>query len=382
MIRRCLPLLLIVLLTPTAGAQDADGPLLALNTVQQDAVVLYDVASNTYRDLRFGPDRHHVWDFSPDGCRLLLTLDADGRTPRLYSAALDGSDLRPLVRYTDPTTEPETWATWEPDWSSQGDRIAFTMRRGSGDETTHHTAWVNADGGEPQYYSVTGREFSPQWSPDGNWLAYVSYSERVAGADLFSTAVPTPEPPPGQTPSPATTVDEADLWVVSADGLTKYRLTNFRTGSVGMPRWSPDGELVGFVYSPSNANDMIWMIANAEGAFPTQLSYQWALVLDLTWLPDGTRILGAVRDFNELRENRLWQLDLFEGADESATLYAPDLPLRSADFPRFSPDGRYLALRSAYDTVLVDTRADSLRALDDRVMGNTPPVWQPQPCTP
>ena len=38
-------------------------PILALNTVEQDAIVLYDVNSESYRTLNFGLERHHVWVF-------------------------------------------------------------------------------------------------------------------------------------------------------------------------------------------------------------------------------------------------------------------------------------------------------------------------------
>jgi len=46
------------------------GPLLALNTVERDAVILYDLGTDRYRRLELGVAAHDVWDFSPDGCRL------------------------------------------------------------------------------------------------------------------------------------------------------------------------------------------------------------------------------------------------------------------------------------------------------------------------
>lgn len=357
------------------------GPLLAINTVQQDAIILYDVGADSYRRLSFGPQAHHVWDFSPDGCRLLFTL-ADGSEPaQLYTVALNGDDLRPMVTYAEP---PYTaWGVWEPDWSPDGTRIAFTMIRESttraGDiEREHHIAWVDAIGGTPEFYSVTGREFSPTWSPDGVWLAYVSYDERAAGASVFATAVPTPQPAPGQTPQPLVFVNEADMWVVSADAATKYRLTNFSTGSIAHPRWSPDGELVAFVYSPSGNNDMFWMIANERGALPTQLSSQWSLILDTTWLPDGTNLVGAVRDFRDVAENRLWQIPLVGLADENATPYLPDANINHADYPRFSADGAWLAVRTAYEIALIDLETGNSRLLDPSTLGNSPVVWSPE----
>lgn len=358
------------------------GPLVAVTPARQDRILLHDLGAGTIvtRTLAFGAGEHQVWGFSPDGCRVLFTLDAAGNgLPRLYTANLDGTDKREIVQYDE--LAPESWGVWEPDWSAQN-IIAFTMIRfqpqqdGSTKRETH-IAWVEGSGGEPQFYSVTGREYTPQWSPDGAWLAYVSYDERVAGADVLATAVPTTEPPPGTAPQELPMLSEADLWVVSVDGETKYRLTNFSVGSVRAPRWSPDGELVGFIYSPSPNNDTFWMIANDQGAIPTQLSDLWNLTLDHTWLPDSAAMLAAVRDFRGETANRLWRIPLVGNADQDATLYFTDENFLYADYPRFSPDGQFLAFRAAYDLIVVDMHNATWERLDTDQPGNTPPVWSP-----
>ncbi len=360
--------LLVTLFVIPARAQEASGPLLAFTTAAQDAIILYDVTTGDRRALSFGEGWHTIWGFSPDGCRLLFTRG--GSLARLYSARLDGSDPRELVQYA--AAPDGTWGVWSPRWSPDGTRIALVLIEGTPDVNgvrDHRIAWIPPEGGAPAFYSVTGDEHEPEWSPDGRWLAYISYTERVPGADIYSTAAPTPA---GQfTPL----LREADVWVVSYDGTSKYALTTFPTGSARAPRWSPDGDLVSFIYSPSPGNDLFWMIASEPGAIPTQLNFEWSLILDAIWLPDSTAILGAVRDWrDDISDNRLWTIPLVGNGDADARLYLDGLGLTYADYPRFSPDGRWLALRSEYALALVDLPSQTVTLLDEDI-GNLPPVW-------
>jgi Tol biopolymer transport system component len=374
------PLMICMLLFVPVHAQDEPlllGPLLAATTDEQDRIVLYDIGGGGQRSISFGTGWHMVWGFSADGCRVVYTLSDGPGMARLYSARLDGTDTRALVQFSElPDAD---WGVWEPQPSPDGSRIAFTMIHAEteldGTRTyQRHIAFIDAAGGAPQFYSVTGDEAEPRWSPDGAWLAYISYTGRVPGADSNATAAPTPE---GMPLNPDSLLHEADMWVVSADASVKYQLTNFPIGSVRAPRWSPDGFLVSFIYSPSPNNDTFWMIGNAQGAIPTQLSYQWSLVLDTTWFPDSAAILASARDFQGIPDNFLWKVPLVGNADTDATRYIPDDTLSYADYPRFSPDGRYLALRTSYNLALVDTITQTWSLLDEAALGNTPPVWSP-----
>ena len=355
-------------------------PVLAFTNAQHEQIFLYDLERAELRRLSLGTGQHHVWGFSPEGCRLLVSLDAGRLGGRLFSLALDGSDLQEVVRYAE--LPASAWGVWEAAWSpnEQDSRIAFVMlreqaQRGGGVEVSRHIAYVQAEPAgwsAPQFYSVTGREMSPQWSPDGNLLAYISYDERVAGADPLSTAMPTPSE---ASAVPVNTLLEADLWVVSADGQTKTRLTNFSVGSVTLPRWSPEGDLLGFVYSPTPNNDLFWMIAPQQDAIPTQLSLGGVNILDMTWAPDGAHIVGAARHLQQISENVLWQVPLVGYADTDASrLYET---LISADFPRYSADAKWLAARSAYALALYQLETGEQRLLEGEALGNSPPVWSP-----
>lgn len=373
-------LLLLIFFAASARAQDIwlplHGPLIASNTVDQKSIVLYDIGAEQYRELHLGDGMHTVWDFSPDGCRILYTI-ADGVWPsRLYSARLDGTDRQPLVQFEElPAAQ---WSIDAPDWSNTGS-IAFVMIRTDpeGKRRQNHIAVIPGEGGIPQFISVTGDEYSPVWSPDGTRLAYLAYDKRAAGADVYSTAVPTVEPPPGEQPPPPTLISEADLWIVNADGTDKYNATQFMVGNVGKPRWSPAGDLLAFEYSAAGNNDTVWMIGSQRGAFATQLSSQSTVMMDMSWLPDGTALIAALSFFLDEPENRLWQIPLVGQAEVGATRYLESLPLFHADYPRFSPDGQWLAMRSEYRLVLINLATQTMVGLDERMTGNTPAVWSP-----
>lgn len=371
--RWAVALLLPLLVTGAGvgGAQDFPpplaGPLVAYTDAPADAVYLYDVASGLTRRVVVGAGAHTAWDFSPDGCRLLLTLAAPGQPAAVVSVRLDGTDARDLV---DTSTLPgAAWDAWEPDFSPDGSRVALTLARPVEGGRESRVAVVPATGGAPTFYSVAGDEFTPRWSPDGAWLAYISYEARPAGATITATAAP--------AAADAPLLREADVWRVSADGITKERITQFDVGSATNPRWSPDGGLLAFTYSPQPGENQLWMIASAPAAIPTQLSDRWHQTLDVVWRPDGERLLLAARDFGGEPAARLWSVPLVGRADTDAAPAFGGTPLASApaDYPRYSADGAWLALRSGYDVVLLATASGAVRRLGS--VGNTPPVWSP-----
>jgi Tol biopolymer transport system component len=362
--------LLLIVAAPRA-AQPAIPRLLTANGAQ-DSLVLLDLTTGQAQTITLATGVHTPWGFSPDGCRLLATVMQPNGLARAFTARLDGSDIQPLV--TLPDLPDSRWGVWEPAWAPTGDKIAFTLLRDDLPDApgrSYHIAWVPATGGQPTFYSQTGREHTPVWSPDGARLAYVSYDLRAAGATPDATA----EPDIATNTPPDQRIAEADLWVVNADGTGKYRATAFPTGSVRAPRWSPSGERLAFLYAPSPSNDTVWVMPAQPDAPATQITYHYHLALDLTWLPDENGLLAALRGYNDLETAALWRLPLAAGADAQATLYQTPESVPHPDYPAFDATGG-LALRTAYHVGWLSPEGALITHPDG--LGNMPVYPAPQ----
>lgn len=354
---------LLILAQPSIGQSEIDleGPLVAINNSDDNGLVLFDIGTNTQRLLSFGPGTHILGDFSPDGCRLVFTWEQQPNRYNVYSTNIDGSDLRQL------TDLQVGYRAWEPTWSPDGSRIAFTLMRyyqkpnKDKPERDSHIVWIEPTGGEMRYYSSTGKEWQPRWSPDGSALVYVSEQPI-----LPTEGTPTP-PPEAEDDLPK----KPEVWVTQADASRRYRLTDYADGAAFNPRWSPNGDRIAVMYQPYENLHRI-MILDTRGAILLSLYRELVTVLDYTWIPNGTGMLVAIQGLEGVPQNILWQF-LFE--DKSRTpLFDPDAMLYS-DFPRFSADGQWLAFRRAYDLVIYNTRHNTTRLLANQ--HNTPPVWSP-----
>lgn len=349
------------------------GPLLATTNAEQDAVLLIETESGWVREFSIGGGIHTVWDFSPDGCQMLVTLTGTDGLPHLYITSLTGEVINEPVQYDElPIGQ---WGVWEPDWSPDGSKIAFRMMRDEyegEEERQYHIGWVTPNGSVPEFFSVSGREHSPRWSPDGLWLAYVSYDKRAPGVDSRSTAEPTAE----ALTDPKAYIQEADLWVVATDASVKYRMTVYETGSVSRPRWSPDSTTIAYVYSPSPSNDTYWIVANQQHARPMQVTYGYSLSLDLNWTLEN-ELLASARSLGGQESHGLWRIPLKSGADAEVSAFVDPSTIPYPDYPAFNTSGTKLALRSGYRAALVNLVNGRVRFIDG-AEGNMPLLWTPE----
>lgn len=107
--------------------------------------------------------------FSPDGTRIAFTGQDANRQLHVYVVGVDGSGFRQLTHFT-----PEQGRAQVPAWSADGRQIAFQLSRKGWSQIWR----VGADGGEPTAILAQPQEGVldevPAWFPGGQRVAFQS----------------------------------------------------------------------------------------------------------------------------------------------------------------------------------------------------------------
>ena len=300
----------------------------------------------------------HRWpSLSPDGRRLAFVGDAGG-TPQVWIKNLATGEPVQLTFDDSPASRPR--------WSAQGDRIVYS-RVGNG-------IWsVPSLGGEPRQIIRDGR--NADLSRDGRRLVFERAGEVViAGSDGSDMRV-LPRPrrqnpyygdswptfsPDGKSIALFVTEEGryGDYWILPLDGDEPSRVTwDFQEG--GAPAWTPDGKSL-LIRSSREGSANLWRVSVADRMLE-RLTSGAGEDFDPAVSADGRTVLFA-------NVKRTWEVivqDLHSG--KRRTVLARRMLLV---FPRFSPDGRRIALasrnsRGETQLFVMDADGSNVRAVTD-----------------
>ncbi|MFV2044501.1 MAG: hypothetical protein ACC700_14865 [Anaerolineales bacterium] len=232
------------------------------------------------------PDARTV-HFSPDG-KLVAIGDDSG----LYLTDLAGGSPTKLADIP--------WPDWI-DWSPDGSQIVFSARGSEGGAALINIYLFDLEAVELTNLTVgKGTEnsefFSPRWSPDGTQIAFHGLSSDgfdimliqpdgsnfreltdwdFRGEAFFpGTAMPPQWSPDGERLAFLSYVDQgvqsnAEIFVIGTDGSDRENLTQ-SPGADRNPQWSSNGRLIAFV-SYRDGDGEIY-IMDSDGSNPTNVS--------------------------------------------------------------------------------------------------------------
>ncbi|HEX2032684.1 MAG TPA: hypothetical protein VHS99_00735 [Chloroflexota bacterium] len=160
---------------------------------------------------------------SPDGRTLAVASFQAGRGPANRSQIWTWTF--PNGPWQQVTDAPE--GAYDPDWSPDGQRLAYVVRRAG-----RHDVWVaGADGRGARQVTTAGVCRAPAWSPDGTTVAYLS----AQGGTFDVWLVPVAPPLPPEAPEPTAEPGVASGAAGPAQPLTRGGLLDAASGIA----WAP-----------------------------------------------------------------------------------------------------------------------------------------------
>jgi eukaryotic-like serine/threonine-protein kinase len=318
--------------------------------------------------LAVAPQFPQFFHFSPDGSRFRFTSEDSGnRTDSIWEAKPDGSGIRPVLPgWNNPPAE--VGVGWTPDGKyylfvsrrdDQQDLWALReksefLRQTSKEPVRFTTGPLRIDGavlskagdrvfavgslwqGQLVRYERGSQEFMPvlgglsagdvEYNRDGSWITFVAYPEGT-------------------------------LWRCRADGSERKQLT-FPPLQAGLAHWSPDAMQIAFAAKIPGKQWRVYLISR-DGGTPQPINQKEEAETDPSWSSDGQTLAFG---HNANTPNDTVYIATY---DVRTNLISRLAGSDNYFAPRWSPDGRYIAVISGDNTslVLYDTKFHNWKPL-------------------
>ncbi len=269
----------------------------------------------------------------------------------------------------------------------QGGPIAFSSGR-YGNRFNKHILVMEPDGSDVMAVtSAAGLDVRPEWSPDGEWIAFARGIGSISDILLIDTHGtretrlttdgtsyhPTWSPDGSKIAYHRGVPGDFHIWVMNADGSDQRMLTDRSPGFTvdGDPHWSPDGSKIVFVRFHQDAvwdNDVFVM--NADGTDIIQLTSDAHINWLPKWSPDGTQIIYQYDGIGVGAKTRIMNAD---GSGQR--------PLTTGLPGGWSADGQSVlvfddGVGEDWDVFKVDVQTGERENLTEHPASDNWPVWR------
>jgi TolB protein len=218
-------------------------------------------------------------------------------------------------------------------------RIAYVAVDGQPPAQNYQLVVADADG-ENQRLILQSRFplMSPAWSPDGQWLAYVSFESKRSA--VYVQLVRTGE----------------------------RRQVSARAGVNGAPAWSPDGKKLALTLGGGSGNPDIYVL-DLSSQNLTRVTDDPAIDTEPAWAPDGHSVY-----FTSDRAGgpQIYRIGVNPGDKPKRITFGGNYNAR----PRLSPDGTQLAMvtldNGNYRIAVQDLSSGTVRVLSRGHLDESP----------
>jgi len=218
-------------------------------------------------------------------------------------------------------------------------RIAYVQVDGTPPSQRYRLIVADADGANQHLVLESQRPLmSPAWSPDGLWLAYVSFETKHSA--VYVQLVRTGE----------------------------RRQVSARAGVNGAPAWSPDGHKLALTLAGANGNLDIYVL-DLETQTLSKLTDDPAIDTEPAWAADGRSVYFTS---DRAGSPQIYQVGVQPGARPKRITFGGTYNAR----PQMSPDGSLLAMvtldGSNYRIAVQDMASGAVRILSHGRLDESP----------